>query len=99
MLAAAILTLLCGMVLGQRFKMLILAPASFLILALAVGAGIARAEMPWMIALTAAELITCLQSGYLLGLGIRYLLPMARAKRQRAASFASSLPTRRSVHY
>lgn len=95
---AAILSLLCGMVLGQRFKMLILAPASFLALVLAVGAGIARAETPWTIALAAAALITCLQSGYLLGLGIRHLLPLARAKRERAASFPSSLPARRSVH-
>jgi hypothetical protein len=94
----AILTLLGGMALGQRFKLLVLAPAILLTLVLAVGAGVARADTPWRIGLTAAGLITSLQIGYLLGLGIRHVLIRARAKRMRAASFVSSLPTGRSAH-
>lgn len=94
----AILTLLCGMVLGQRLKMLVLAPASLLVLLLAVGAGLARAATPWGIALSAAELVGCLQCGYLLGLAIRHLSVVARAKRMRRASVVISLPARRSAH-
>jgi hypothetical protein len=98
MLAAVLTVLLCGMVLGQRFKMLILAPASLITLLLAVGAGVARAETGWMIAVTAAGLIASLQCGYLLGLAIHQLSVLARARRMQAAPPASSLPVQRSAH-
>lgn len=86
------------MVLGQRFKMLVLAPAVLLTLLLAAGIGVARAETLGTIALHAAGLIACLQCGYLLGLGIRQLSVVARAKRLRSASVVSSLPARHSAH-
>lgn len=95
---AVMLTLLCGMVLGQRFKMLVLAPASCLALILALGTGLARAETLTGIGLLAAALITSLQCGYLLGLGIRHLTVLARARRMRAGSAVDSLPARRSAH-
>lgn len=92
----AILAFLCGMVLGQRFKVFVLAPAILLVLVLILGVGIARAETAWTIGLNTVALITSLQIGYLLGLAIRQLLLFARAKRFRAA-FANSLPARRSA--
>lgn len=94
----AILSLLVGMLLGQRFTVLILAPAILLTLLIAVGAGIARAEVPSTIGLTAAAAIACLQISYLLGAGIRHLMVVARASRMRAASFANSSPVRRPAH-
>jgi hypothetical protein len=98
MLLFAILSLLVGMVFGQRFKIMILAPAISLTLLLAIGASIARAEVPWMVGLTTAVAIACLQIGYLLGIAIRHLIVAARASRRRAASFAVSLTARRSAH-
>jgi hypothetical protein len=86
------------MVLGQRFKMLVLAPASLLVLLLAVGTGLARADTLWGAGLLAAGLITCLQCGYLLGLGIRHVSVLARAKRLRSASAISAVPARRPVY-
>lgn len=94
---AAILTLLLGMVLGQRFKMFVLAPASLFVLILATGVCIARAETVWRIGVTAAGLVCCLQIGYLLGIAMLHLLIMARAKRQRVAPFSNSFRARHSA--
>lgn len=97
MLAANLMLLLCGMVLGQRFKMLILVPATLITLLLAVGAGVMRAETGWMVAVAATGLIASLQVGYFLGLAIRQLSILARAKRMRTAPLANSLPAQRSA--
>jgi hypothetical protein len=97
-MVTAILSLLCGMVLGQRFKMLILAPFSLLMLLIGVAAGLSHAETPLGLVLSAAAPIACLQCGYLLGLGIHQLSVLARAKRARAAPVVSSLAARRSAH-
>ena len=86
MVTPAIIGLLVGIFLAQRFKVLVLAP---------VGAGIARANAVWALGLTAAVTIVGLQIGYLLGIGIRHLIVVARASRLRAASLGGSLPTRR----
>jgi hypothetical protein len=95
MFTPAIISLLVGMFLGQRFKVLVLAPVILLTLILAIGAGIARVDAVWALGLTAAVTIVGLQIGYLLGIGIRHLIVVARAIRLRAASLGGSLPTRR----
>jgi hypothetical protein len=95
---AAILALLCGTVLGQRFKMLVLAPASLFALILGIIIGIAHAETLMRVGLNAAALIACVQMGYLLGLGLRHLTVIARARRMRTATWENSLPARRSAH-
>ena len=91
----AILSLLTGMVLGQRFKVLVLLPAITLAALVAVGAGMARGQAPSTIALTTLAAIASVQLGYLLGLAIRHLVAVLRASRLRAASFAHSAPARR----
>jgi hypothetical protein len=98
MIAAILALLLCGMVLGQRFRMLILVPTSLIALLFAIGAGLLRAETDWMIAVTATGLVASLQGGYFLGLAIRQLSIVARAKRMRSAPLANSLPAQRSAH-
>jgi len=80
----AILSLLVGMVLGQRFNFLILVPSILLILLIAIGAAIARVEGPGNVALTAAAAIACLEIGYLLGISIRYLFMTAPAPANRS---------------
>lgn len=98
MILLAILSLLLGMVLGQRFAVLILVPAIFFTLAIAIGIGAARIGSPWIIGLTAAAAISCLQLGYFLGLAIRHLTATARANEVRAASLGGSLPSQRAAH-
>lgn len=95
MVTPALIGLLVGMLLAQRFKVLVLAPVILLTLIFAIGAGIARADAVWVAGSTAAVTIVGLQIGYLLGIGIRHLIVLARATRLRTASLGSSLPTRR----
>jgi hypothetical protein len=98
MLLLGIFTLLAGMVLGQRFRVLTLVPAGLLTLLVAIGAGAALGETSGQIGLNAVIAIVSIQLGYLFGLGIRHLLLVSRARRLRAASFESSLPARRPAH-
>ena len=90
-----ILSLLAGIVLGQRFRILILTPAILLTLLLTTGAGIARADSAWIIGLSAVMASACLQIGYLAGTGIRCLL-VARA-RGSSTAIGSSMPAGRSL--
>jgi hypothetical protein len=98
MLLLGIFTLLAGMVLGQRFKVLTLVPAGVLILLFAIAAGAALGETSWQIGLNAVIAIVCIQLGFLFGLGIRHLLLISRARRLRAASLEGSIPARRPAH-
>ena len=88
----AILFLLVGMVVGHRFRILILAPSILVALVLPICLGIARAETIWTITLTTATAITCLQIGYLVGINMRYVVMVVRASRHRSTSLTSSLP-------
>jgi len=94
----AVLSLLVGMVLGQRFKVLVLVPAVATSLVVVLGLGIARSQSLEALGLSAIAVIVAVQIGYLLGLGIRHLLVVVRAGRLRAASFASSRPARHPAH-
>jgi hypothetical protein len=89
-----IVTVLFGMALGQRFKVLILAPALLLTCLLVAAIEIERADPPWTIGLTEAATILCLQIGYLAGICIRQMLLAARASRAYALTSAKSPPGR-----
>jgi hypothetical protein len=93
MLAPAILSLLVGVALAQRFKVLVLVPAIMITLLFALVSGLARGDVNWTAAaLIAVIIIVGLQIGYLLGIGVRHLLLLGRAHRLRAASPTRSLP-------
>jgi hypothetical protein len=94
----AMISLLVGMVLGQRFKVLVLLPTIAIAVLFAIGVGIAQADTAWWIFLTAAATATSLQIGYLAGCGIRYTLVVARASRSTATSVRGSAPARRPAH-
>ena len=98
LLTIAIVMLLVGTALGQRFTVLVLAPAIPLALVIAIGLGVARSQAPWTIVLAAAAAVACLQIGYLLGLGVRQLILTARMSRVRSSSFAERPPARRPAH-
>ena len=70
MLVSSISTLLIGMLLGLRFKVLIVAPASLGAMLFAICVGIMHADVPWKIGLSAAAAIACLQVGYVAGIVI-----------------------------
>jgi lipid-binding SYLF domain-containing protein len=98
MMTLALISLLVGMVLGQRFRVLVLIPAFAIGLALTIGAGIVGADAAWSTALMAAVTTISLQIGYFAGIGIRRLTVAVRASRLRIASPAGSAPTRRPAH-
>jgi len=98
MLTPAIISLLVGMVLAQRFKVLILFPVIMLTVVLAVSVGIARADATWAAALTLVVVIVGLQLGFLLGIGVRHVMLLTRASRLRATSLTSSLRPQRPTH-
>jgi hypothetical protein len=78
-----IISLLVGMALGQRFKVLILVPAIAAAIIVSIAAGIARDDDIWSIVLLAVVAATGLQIGYLGGIAIRIGLAAARANRLR----------------
>jgi len=98
MLLPAILSLLVGMVLAQRFKVLILVPAISLTLVLMGGAVMVNPTGTSIAALTATVVIVGLQIGYVLGIAIRHLMVVARANRRRASGLANSLTPQRPAH-
>jgi hypothetical protein len=85
MLTLAIVTLLTGILLGMRFKVLVLVPA----LALAIGAvlagGVAHQEDAGAIALAMLIAAVGLQLGYLGGLSVNHALTVMRVARVRRA--------------
>jgi len=86
--------LLAGMALGQRFKVLVLAPAFVLVSMVAIGYGVAHGYAAWQSLPMAGVAIASLQIGYLAGIGIRSLIA-ARAARTRAHR---AVPARGSAH-
>jgi len=93
-----LITLLAGMVLGQRFRVLAVVPAIAASLLVAIGFGIAQSEGLGRTVLLAALAVASLQIGYLLGIAIRYSLAAARTSGLRAASVHGSQPTRHAAH-
>jgi hypothetical protein len=81
MMTLSMISFLVGAVLGQRFKIVVLIPAFAILLAFAVGTGVAHDQTAWLIVLTATAAATCLQIGYLVGIGVHHVLTAALSKR------------------
>lgn len=64
MLTLTIVTMLGGAVLGLRYKVFILLPASTFVLVCVIGVGVARGAGIWRIALDVMVATTALQLGY-----------------------------------
>jgi hypothetical protein len=97
MMTLILFSLLAGLVLGQRFRVLVLVPAIMLALLAGVGSGVARADGIWWTALMAFAAGAALQIGYLIGLVIRDIPVIGLAGRT-ATSLPGSAPARRSTH-
>jgi len=70
----AIISVLAGIALGLRYKVVILVPAVTLAIIFAMIVGIARADHFWSITLAMVILGTAVQFGYLAGIAIRAAL-------------------------
>jgi hypothetical protein len=79
--ALAIITVVVGIVLGLRYKVLILVPAVMFAMLFAIMVGIARADNFWSIVLTMVVLGTAVQLGYLAGVVIRAAIASIRSPR------------------
>jgi membrane protein DedA with SNARE-associated domain len=97
-MAMMLVSLLIGMALGQRFKVLVLVPGSGLAFIVAVLIGITRAEAAWTIVLMSVGVAASLQVGYLVGTTIRHLLVAARASRLRTPLLGASMQARHPAH-
>jgi hypothetical protein len=91
------INLLIGMVLGQRFKVLVLLPALTFVLVAAVCLGISRNEGLWPTAGLAAAAIASLQIGYFAGICIRHTLAAARISGRRTGRAVEPRPISRSA--
>jgi uncharacterized membrane protein YqgA involved in biofilm formation len=94
MLTATLIGLLAGMVLAQRFKVLVLLPIILAVLVVAIGVASARPQATWTTGQTVFLIVMGLQIGYLFGIGIRYVMVLAHGGQRRAASLTGSLPPR-----
>jgi hypothetical protein len=99
MMVPVLISLLFGMVLGQRFRVLVVLPAIGLAWMVVISIGIVRGDAAWPIILLAVAVSVGLQIGYLVGIGIRVAMVTARASRLHAAARAGSVPTRRRTLY
>jgi len=67
LVAVLVVGFLIGMILGQRFKVLVLFPAMALAFASAFAAGMARGEDAFVSVLLGLAIMAALQTGYLVG--------------------------------
>jgi hypothetical protein len=81
MITTLLISFLVGAALAQRFKVMVLMPATVIVLVLAAGTGVTRAQTAWSIILMAVTAGTSLQIGYLAGLFIRHALVAALSRR------------------
>jgi hypothetical protein len=87
MLSFFIISVVFGVLLGLRFRVLVLIPAT-LLMTVAVGlVGIANAQAFWTVALTTVVIIGSLQCGYIVGCIMQMFY------------FSTRVPTRPAVHF
>ena len=74
MISLGILSLLVGAVLAQRFKVMVLLPATVMVIMAAAGIGLTQFCTIGSTMLIAAAGALSMHVGYLFGIGLRYLL-------------------------
>jgi len=74
----AIVGIAAGIVLGLRYKVLVLVHAVMFAINLSIIIGIARGDSFWSIVLTTVAVVTAVQVGYLAGIGIRATIESTR---------------------
>ena len=68
MIWLAIVSLMAGALLARRFKIIVLVPATLVVVLLATGAGLAQTRGVWPTLLMIAVVSICIQTGYFVGM-------------------------------
>jgi hypothetical protein len=97
MLMAAVISVLIGVALGQRFKIWVLPPILVLTIFFAVVAAFMGVGV-WVAAEASLTMVVGFQVGYLLGIGLRHLMVVSRANRLRRAVSSGLFATRSPAH-
>jgi hypothetical protein len=99
-LELAIISVVAGVVLGLRYKVLILVPAVMFAMMFAVIVGVARADSVLSVALMTVALAVAVQLGYLAGIFLRALIAWIYALlvRNRTPRLSSLWPVWHTVH-
>jgi hypothetical protein len=97
MMTLMLICLLLGAVLGQRFKVLVLIPATAVVLPFVAAAGVVQTDPYGQIAIAAIVASVSLQLGYLAGIALRYLMVLLRATQLNASSRSRVASARRVV--
>src|SRR5258708_15047152 len=72
MIWLSIVSLTAGALLAQRFKIIVLMPATLAVVLLAIGAGLAQTQGVWPTLLMIAAASVCIQTGYFVGMLIHH---------------------------
>jgi hypothetical protein len=99
MTISALVGLLLGMLLAQRFTVLILIPVMLVSIILLVSIGLGRGEQLWMVAAATTLTVIALQIGYLIGMAVHHLVVLARASRLHSSSLNNPLQRRREAQW
>jgi hypothetical protein len=94
----ALLSLLTGLTLGMRCKVLVLLPVIACVVPLAITVSLLEGGSAWSMFPAVVMPLVGVQLGYLAGIGIRYSLALARLSRLRNTFSGKAQLTRRSAH-
>jgi hypothetical protein len=72
MIWLSIVSLSVGALLAQRFRIIVLVPATLTVLVIAIGAGVAQASSAWLIVGMIAAASVSIQVGYFVGMLIQH---------------------------
>ena len=90
MIWLSIVSLSVGAVLAQRFRIIVLVPATLAVVVIAIGAGVAQANSAWLIVGMIAAASVSIQAGYLVGMLIQHGLGALLASRSSPFSHTTS---------
>ena len=90
MIWLSIVSLSVGALLAQRFRIIVLVPATLAVLVIAIGAGVAQANSAWLIVGMIAAASVCIQAGYFVGMLIQHGLSVLLASGSSAFSHTTS---------
>ncbi len=96
-LQLVMISIVAGIVLGLRYKVLVLVPAVMFVMIFAAIIGVARADSFWSIVLGVVLLGTAIQLGYLAGVAFRAAIEwicswLTRGRTPELSSLASAWP-------
>jgi hypothetical protein len=95
MIWLSIVSLLVGALLAQRFKIIVLVPATLTVMVIATGAGAAQASSAWLIVGMIAAASVSMQAGYFVGMLFQLFLGALFASR--SSPFSHTMSARNTV--